>query len=514
MNRRNLIAGALTILSASVITRIFGFIFRIYLSNRLGAEGMGLYQLVLSLYMLVVTFATSGIGIAVSRMTAEQLEINRYGGTRAILKTSIKYSLFVSALASLLLFAFASPIAIYILNDKRTILSLRCLAPSLPFMAVSCCIKGYFYALRNSFKPSAATVIEQTAKMIFIMAIIGTWLPFGDAFACAAAVLGMTVGEIVSCAYVVTAYYTDKSRKFQQNGRQKFILREIISISAPIQTSSTFHSLLRLAENLLIISGLKTFSGGDSAVAIAGYGILKGMVIPLLMFPTSFLQAIITVLIPEVAGANACGNKKAVNRAVCNTLQLTLLMGVAITGVLFLFPQQIGDILYNDPAVGTMIKKLCLICPLMYIEMVSVGILNAIGEQISPMRYNIADSLLRICLIYLFVPTGGMDTFLLIMIGSNLFTSLLNLRRLLKVTQISFKWFDWLVKPGLAVAAATIPANFIQIIISGSSPLWLSVSIASVVCAGCYFLLLFPLGCISGKDLQWIGNSFRRREKC
>jgi len=179
-----------------------------------------------------------------------------------------------------------------------------------------------------------------------------------------------------------------------------------------------------------------------------------------------------------------------------------------------LFPQQIGDILYNDQAVGTMVKKLCLICPLIYIEMVSVGILNAIGEQISPMRYSIADSLLRICLIYLFVPTGGMNVFLLIMIGSNLFTSFLNLRRLLKVTQITFKWFDWLVKPGLAVAAASIPANFIHTIISSSAALWISVIAASVICVVCYFLLLFPLGCINKKDLQWFGDSLKKKEKC
>lgn len=514
MSKQSLMTGALTILSASLITRILGFVFRIYLSNQLGAEGMGLYQLVLSLYMLVVTFATSGISVAVSRMVAEQLEINRYGGTRTILRMAVGYSLLVSMAAAMFLFLFAAPIGNLILKDSRTILSLRCLAPSLPFMAVSSCIKGYFYALRNSFKPSSATVIEQLAKMSFILAIIGLWLPYGDTYACAAAVLGMTVGEIISCAYVVATYYTDSSRKLQKNAKQKSVLREIVAISLPIQTSSTFHSLLRLAENLLILSGLRAFTGGDSAAAIAGYGILKGMVLPLLMFPTSFLQAIVTVLIPEVAGANACGNQKMVYRAVCKTLQLTLLMGIGITGIFFLFPQQIGDILYHDPLVGAMLGKLCLICPLMYLEMVTVGILNAIGEQIAPMRYNIADSLLRICLIFFFVPTGGMDAFLWIMVASNLFTSLLNLRRLLRVTKISFRWFDWLVKPGLAAAAAAIPAGLIQTVLSCSGSLWVSVVIGAVASVAVYFLLLFPLGCLSRRELDWFKSSLQRNPRC
>ena len=99
------------------------------------------------------------------------------------------------------------------LKDGRTILSLRCLAPSLPFMAVSACIRGYYFARRDSFKPSSAQVIEQVAKMTFIVAVIGWWLPYGDAFACAATVLGMTVGEIVSCAYVVFTYYAGRKKE-------------------------------------------------------------------------------------------------------------------------------------------------------------------------------------------------------------------------------------------------------------------------------------------------------------
>lgn len=514
MSRQNLFTGALTILSASLITRILGFVFRIYLSNQLGAQGMGLYQLVLSLYMLVVTFTTSGISVAVSRMVAEQLEINRYKSTRTILRMAVKYSLFISVFASVLLFVSAGFIGEFVLKDTRTVLSLRCLAPSLPFMAVSSCIKGYFYALRNSFKPSSAIVIEQLSKIAFTVAIIGLWLPYGDTYTCAVAVLGMTVGEIISCIYTVAAYFSGNGRKSSKNAKQKSVLKEIVSVSLPIQTSSTFHSLLRLAENLLILSGLRAFTGGDSAAAIAGYGILKGMVLPLLMFPTSFLQAVVTVLIPEVAGANACGNTKTVNTAVCKTLKLTLLMGVCITGIFFLFPRQIGDILYNDSSVGVMLGKLCFICPLMYLEMVTVGILNAVGEQISPMKYNIADSLLRIFLIYLFVPTGGIDAFLWIMVASNLFTSLLNLRRLLKVTKISFRWFDWLIKPGLATVAAAIPAGLAQSALCGCCPLWMSTAVGTVISVCTYFVLLFPLDCLNRRELDYFKMCFRKKPHC
>lgn len=513
MSKQKIVTGALIILAASMITRVLGFVFRIYISNRLGAEGMGLYQLVLSLYMLLVTFATNGIAIAVSKMVAEQQEVNRYGGTRPILRMAVAYSLLVSIAAAIALFWFACPIGEFLLKDERTILSLRCLAPSLPFMAVSSCIKGYFYAMRDSFKPSSAQVIEQVAKMIFIIFIIGLWLPYGDAFACAATVLGMTVGEIVSCAYVVMTYYADRKKTPKTKGKQRKIIKEFIHISLPIQTSSTFHSLLRLAENLLIIGGLRIFTGGDDSSAIGAYGILKGMVLPLLMFPTSLLQALVTTLIPEVASANAGGKRERIRRAVNKVLQLTLMMSVVIVLIFMLFPHQIGNMLYHEPQVGNMLALLCPICPLMYLEMVTVGVLNAIGEQVAPMRYNIADSIIRIILIYFFVPKGGIQAFLWIMIVSNLFTSLLNLRRLLKVTKVKFKWKNWIILPTVAAAAAAFPAKILYaFFFDGLFPVWFCVCLCSVIVVMLYIGLLFAMKCITPGELHWVRDCFKRKK--
>lgn len=511
IKKQTLIAGALTVLGASVITRILGFVFRIYIADKLGAEGMGLYQLVTSLYMLVVTFATSGISIAVSRMVAEQLAANRYGSTRVILRMSVCWSLMISLAASLLLFAFANPIGCYLLGDPRTVLSLRCLAPSLPFMAASSCIKGYFYALRNSMRPSSATVIEQIAKIVFIICIIGLWLPYGDAYACAATAMGMTVGEIISCAYVMATYFSYADHKDKKVCKHRSVFGQILSISLPIQTSSTLHSALRLAENLLIINGLRIFTGGDGGAAISAYGVLKGMVLPLLMFPTSLLQAVVTVLIPEVAGANAGGRKQTVQRACGRVLQLTLLMGIIITALFLLFPEQIGSLFYHDPSVPGMLAKLSLLCPLIYLEMVTVGILNAIGEQVAPMRYNIADSLLRIVFIWLLVPKGGIDYFLWIMIGSNLFTSLLNLHHLLKVTGMRLEVANWLAKPSLAAAASGVPSLLLYRILSGFLHDWAALCLCCIVASGIYFALLFPLGCIGKKEVKWFSACLRNQ---
>lgn len=515
MSKKKLLQGAAILLAASIVTRILGLVFRVYLSNKLGAEGMGLYQLVLSLYMLVVTFATNGVNVAVSRMVAEQLEINRYGSKKNVLMLSVAYSLAISLAAAFLLFAFAGPLGGRLLDDPRTIRSLQFLAPSLPFMAVAACVKGYCVAMRNTVTPSVAQVLEQVVKMAFIAILLALLMPYGIETACTVTVIGMTVGEMASCSYLMARYWRTKPREEhcpRRYWRETF--KGLVNVSLPIQTSSTFHSLLRLAENLLIVSGLKAFAGGDATQAVSSYGILKGMVMPLLFFPTSLLSALVTTLIPEVAGANVGGNRRMVYRTVSKVLQLTLMMSVLIVAVFMIFPNQIGTLVYGQQEVGEMLQMLCLICPFMYLEMVTVGILNAVGEQMKPMIYNILDSLLRIAVIYFLVPKFGITAFLWIMIGSNLFTSILNLRQLLKVTGVGVQVVHWIVKPAVAAGSAGLVIRLVcSYCLADAFPLWCQVILGVLVMGTAYLVLLLALGCIRRSDLVWVRECFRHKTK-
>ena len=513
MQKNVLLKGAMTILGASIITRILGFIFRIYIAKKLDAQGMGLYQLVTSLYMLAITFTTAGISLSVSCMVSENIETKRYGSSRNVLKISIFWALFVSTLVLIALLIFAVPISQNILRDARTLYSIIFLAPSLPFMAVSSCVKGYFYALRKPFHPSNSTVIEQIAKMFFIFCLINFYIDRGDEYACALVSLGMTVGEIVSCIYIGIIYHIQKRPIYQQNFSKRKILSKILKISVPVQTSSTFSSALRLAENILIIEGLKIFTHGDHIIATGTYGIIKGMVLPLLLFPTSFLQAVITVLIPELSGASAARKETKIKRACQRALQLTILMGIYITAIFLLFPGEISSLFYKNPNVAVMIKSLCILCPLMYLEMVCVGILNAIGEQIASMKYKIIDSALRLVLIWILVPKGGVDAFLIIMIMSNIFTSVLNLYRLLKVTCLPLCLSQWFIKPFVAILLSSFVSIAIKNKIIEIFPKWFAILSLILIIATIYLIFLFMFKCLGSREVDFLKTCLKSKNK-
>ena len=67
MGKKALITGTIVLTLTSFVTKILGFIFRIYMSNIMGAEGVGLYQLVFPIYMLIWSISSAGISLAVSK---------------------------------------------------------------------------------------------------------------------------------------------------------------------------------------------------------------------------------------------------------------------------------------------------------------------------------------------------------------------------------------------------------------------------------------------------------------
>ncbi len=513
MKKKVLLKGALIVLSASIITRILGFFFRIFLADNLGAQGMGIYQLILSLYMLVVTFSTSGISFAVSCIISENMAKQNKKNPKTILKISMLFAFFLASLICFILIFFNNQIAEYILKDGRTTLSIFWLAPSLPFMAVSSCIKGYFFAKRKPIFPSIASIIEQTIRMIFIFVLLGSFLEQGINKSCAIISIGMTISEIISCFYMFILYIKDKKTIITVNSSKKNIFSKILKVSVPIQASTSFNAALKLVESVLIVESLKIFTHGNLEAATGTYGIIRGMVLPLIMFPTSFLQSIITVLIPELSGASAGGNKRAIRKACDKSLQLTLIMGIFVAAIFIMFPDKIATMFYKNQEVAPFLKIFSLLCPILYVQIICMGILNAIGEQIASMKYNILEGVLKIILIALFVPRGGINAFLILTFVVTIFTLFLFAFRLFKVTYFPILINKILIKPLIAITISC----FLSFIFKGKLeqiiPNWIFLGLNSGFIFVVYFILLFSFGCLKKPETTIIKKHITKNKK-
>lgn len=212
-SKSSLVGNALIICGFSLACRGSGMLFRLYLSNRIGSEGIGLYQLVLSIYSLFSSFATAGIGVSVSKIAAEELEGGAgTKGAEKVLKTAIRLALTLGIVSMALLIGLSAPLSKLLMADTRTLLPLRILSLSMPFMAMSSCIKGYFIASRKVMIPASSQLAEEICKIglnIFIISfLLSSTTDIGRL--CVGITAGLALGEILSFFYVYLFWFFSK----------------------------------------------------------------------------------------------------------------------------------------------------------------------------------------------------------------------------------------------------------------------------------------------------------------
>lgn len=474
----------------SLLLRLAGMFFRVYLANRIGSEGMGLYQLIFSVYMLAATFASTGICTAVTRLTADALESGSGCAVKRILLRSVAVTTAAAAVSTAAVYFCSDIIAIYWIKDARAAISLKILSFSLPFMGVSSCIRGYFIANRRVLTPSNAQLFEQCVRMAVIIAIIGASCERGLEYSCAAVLIGDTVAEAASCGFMYIGYLLHKRRLGDRFGRgcdMRGVTAKLMKIAVPITAGRYLTTALRTVESLLVPDRLSIFNGRRE-LSVAQYGDLKGMAMPVLFFPASFLTALSTLLVPEFSGAFAAGDKEQIKRSVNRCVGVTLSASMIIAALFMVFGDDIGAAFYGEGDVGFYLRVLAPLVPLMYLESVVTGCLNGLNQQVRSLAYNVADSVTRIALIWFLLPRMGMQGFILVMMISNVLTSVLCLHRLLKVSEVKFRYGEWVIKPAVLAALSAGAAYLVSLGLTGMDYIPRAVTEAAV--GGAVYALL------------------------
>ena len=201
MRRKKLIINMIIMTASTIIFGLISMVFRVYLSQKIGKEGMGLYQLIMSVYYMCVTLSSAGIRIAITRLVAEQIGRGNQGKVKSIVHKGCIYSLFFSLTASVILFNYADDISINFLKDPRAINSLKILSYGLPFIGVSSCLNGYFYGAREVVKSDSAEIIEQFVMMGIVVTAVNLFAGTSIEKVCALISVGFALGNIVSTVY-------------------------------------------------------------------------------------------------------------------------------------------------------------------------------------------------------------------------------------------------------------------------------------------------------------------------
>ena len=308
-----------------------------------------------------------------------------------------------------------------------------CWPPVCPLWRWRGALRGCFLAARKVTPNVTAQLIEQLVRMAVAVAGLRTAAQWGVGYGCAAVMLGNTVSEGVSCGLMVlfAARAPDFARR-KGEPLHPYTRRELYEIVLPVTGSRLLGSGLQAAESSLIPLALALYTG-SRAVAMTQYGNLKGMALPLLFFPFSFLSALSGLLMPEITRTHTRHDGKATRRLIGAMLKVTGAFSLLAGAAFVAFGAPLAEFVYRDAAVGQYVRVLGFVAPFMYLESMVDGVLKGLGEQMATFRYSLVDSLFRITAIAVLLPRYGMAAFLGIMIASNLLTFTLNARRMWKV---------------------------------------------------------------------------------
>ena len=502
MKKTVFIKNAAVLTVSGLILRFIGIIFKVWLAGTIGAEGIGLFQLVFSVYVLAATFASSGIPTAVTRLCADELALGGKKGTLLIFRRCCAAITVIAVVSCTFLLVFADFLAKTVLGAPQCAASVRICALSLPFMGLCSVFRGYFIARRKASPGAFAQIFEQTVRIITVIIALKFFLSHGAAASLAAVFAGDTVSEALACLLLYAVYRKD-IKKLPETGRERppyRILSALKHIALPITAGRYLNTLLRTAENILVpkfLSRNPLFA--DNAVSL--FGMIKGMALPILFFPSTLINSVSTLLIPEMSEAAAKGRKALVKGAAEKITSLTIAVGLICGAVFFTCGDKIGPLLYKEEGVGYLICMLSPIVPLMYLDGICDGILKGLDCQRFSFFVSVGDSAIRLAVIPLILPKYGVLGFIGIMYFSNFFTCFLNTAKLIKVSSAEINALKTIIFPlFLALCSALVSKALSGLVSSGS------IIVFTVMCCVLslliYTVAMFLSGCITADEIR------------
>lgn len=466
MNRKyRFILNGAVLAIAGIVIRTVAVSFNGYVSRRIGAEGMGLFSLVMSVYGLAVTLASSGVNLAVVRMTAETVATGGGRGDVAkIVRRAALYGLGFGLASAAAVFFFADFVGNVLLGDGRTVISLRAMALGMPAISVTSALAGYFTGVGRAYKNAVISAVEQAVKILLIIGGIVIFLPRGTEYACFALVAGSALAEGGSLLSSYLMYLYDKRRLPKSfEDRRKSIFSKICSIALPVAVGSYIRQGLTTAEHIAIPWGLRK-SGSDPAAALESYGVLHGMALPLVLYPSAVIGAFTGLLVPELAGMAETGRGDGVRSLSLSAVKIAIIFSVGVSGVLSFFGYELGVGVYGSGAAGNYIRLLAPLVPLMFLDTTVDSILKGLGEQVFTMKVNIVDAAICLIFVILLVPRMGIYGYVVVIYVSEAVNAALSIGRMQKITGIRIGASVMLV-PFLWVAVSAAAVNAAELVL-------------------------------------------------
>ncbi len=484
---------ALLLTGVNLLLRLVSTSFQVYLSGRIGAGGIGLVQLVLSVGMLAMTAGMAGVRTATMYLTAEELGKNKPGNVIWILRGCFRYSLVCSIAVAIAVYAAAPWLAGNWIGNAAVTPAIRLLAFSVPISCLCGVMTGCFTAEQKIGTLAAVEVAEQLLTMAVTVAALFLWAKNDEAKACQCVVAGSLSGACFTLATLSLLRLRDRS----PNEPKIAVRKRLMQAAVPLALGDDLKAGISTTENLMVPKRLALHR--LTADPLAAFGMVSGMVFPVLMFPAAILFGLCELLIPELARCHAAGSWQRIRYLVGRSLRVAMFYGFACCAVLYLCAQDICLRLYGSTDAGDLLQRFALLAPMLYCDVVTDAMVKGLGQQKVCVRYNIFTSFLDVVFLFFLLPVYGLEGYFFSFLVTHLINFALSLRRLVKISEHRICWHVPLLCAGAAafsmVAASVLPYPWIRIL--------------------SFFLMFISSLCLfnvlKGEDFRWVSGLLRKK---
>lgn len=484
---------ALLLTAVNLLLRLVGTSFQVYLSGRIGAEGIGLLQLTMSVGSMAMVAGMAGIRTATMYLTAEELGKGRPLNVTWVLSACLLYSILCSAGIGIAVYYLAPVIAQVWIGNTQIIPALRLFAVFLPVSCLSGVMTGYFTGANRIGTLAVVEIFEQLFCMVCTVLLLTLWAGHDPGMSCQSVVLGSCLGGCLTLSCLTVLRLSER----QKAASRIPMRRRLANTALPLAIADDLRTGISTLENLMVPKRLALYPGTSSA--LADFGTVSGMVFPVLMFPAAILFGLTELLIPELARCRAAGSEKRIRYLVSKSLRVALLYGCACGGVLYLTAKPLCFQLYKSSDAGRYLTWFSLLAILLYCDLITDAMIKGLGQQKASVRYNIITNIMDVALLFVLLPRYGITGYFISFLVTHVINFILSFRRLILISCVKIPFY---------IPALTLACTGAAILAAGL--------VTSAMIRGAAFLiilvcLLFLCKVLSRQDILWIRGLLRKK---
>ncbi len=454
----------LLLTAVSLFAQAVGFCYRVALSRLVTAEVMGLYQLVMPVFSVLMSLTAVGFTAACSNLSARYLASGRTGAATQVVRQCLLGFLGAFALVCLVTAPLSDAISVYLLGDARSRLALLLLLPCVLLTGVENIHKHFFYGAGTVQGPALTEICEQLIRSGAVLGLLWRFLPQSPERTVGLIVCGMILCEVFSALTLAILYRRAPAhRSAGENVDRRTLSRNILRIALPMGSTALLGNLMGAWTAVLIPRQLVR-AGADVSSAMGAFGILCGMTLPLLSLPTAFISAMGLVLLPRLAQAAALGRKDLVHRWIAKALTATAWLILPAATLLAVLAPSLARLLFREPSAGAFAIPLALAVALSCFEAVLSVCLNGLGQQSRAARNALICGGVQLLLTWwrMGLPGVGLRGYVEALLISSALGLGLNWSSIAQAVGMRPQLFRWLVAPGLSALLAGLDVNLLH----------------------------------------------------